>query len=111
MTPFKARRDLVLAQSRRPRIFQFEDGAGTGGRAAENIAVDREGNCEDSAAISQFRLKKFFTSWPEMISAKDNRVGAAIVTGLLDDPAAALAGATCLSAIFGPCRPTTLGFF
>ena len=61
--------------------------------------------------ISQFRLKKFFTSWPEMISAKDNRVGAATVTGLLDDPAAALAGATCLSVTLDPCRPATLGFF
>jgi hypothetical protein len=74
-------------------------------------AISRaDGDCEDSATISQFRLNKLFTSCPEMISAKDNLVGGAVVAGLPDDPAAALAEAVCLSATLGPCRPITFRF-
>ena len=58
--------------------------------------------------MAQFRLSRFFTSCPEMMSAKDNLVGGANDSGLPDDPAGALAEAICFSATLGPCRLASL---
>jgi hypothetical protein len=69
------------------------------------------GLAADNWSKFQWRLIRFFTSRPEMISAKDNLVSGAIVadppvasTGVLDK------GGWLVATLFG-CRLTTFRFF